>query len=284
MSSRSTHSIRCRSTGLAAATSCSDLSPPIEGLDLNGDNDAVDDVTLITDRLTGQALPIGAMATAARAVVRQRRRQFTFPAIAVEGDVLAFLEPEPTQGIQDPPTTQDTNANLRIFDTVLRIYRRSPGVAEELSDGLSLTVDAEPLINGNSVAVSNGQVFFRSSEGSGALQTTILVSHEFGSSVEANGLSPSISEDGRHLAFVSGAANILPLGQDQNGVADVFVRDRDGDGDGAFDEAEDVKVVRVSIRSDGSEGAGGSRVIRRGNSDRLGDSRDLRGDRRSLRT
>ena len=39
-----------------------------------------------------------------------------FPAVAVEGNVVAFLELEPLEG------HQDTNQNGSVFDTILRVY------------------------------------------------------------------------------------------------------------------------------------------------------------------
>jgi hypothetical protein len=45
----------------------------------------------------------------------------------------------------------------------------------------------------------------------------------------------SMSGDGRHIAFYSEATNLLGPGNDTNGVADIFVHDRDRDADGVFD-------------------------------------------------
>ena len=61
--------------------------------------------------------------------------------------------------------------------------------------------------------------------------------------VQGNGssLSPSISADGRYVAFVSAADNLVP--EDRNSMADTFLHDRlTGD------------ITRVSIASDGTEG------------------------------
>ncbi|MBI3925284.1 MAG: PD40 domain-containing protein [Armatimonadetes bacterium] len=58
----------------------------------------------------------------------------------------------------------------------------------------------------------------------------------------ANGasLSPVLSDDGRYLAFLSDATNLVP--GDTNGFRDVFLRDR-----------QTGLVVRVSLGSDGSQ-------------------------------
>jgi len=70
---------------------------------------------------------------------------------------------------------------------------------------------------------------------------------------------PSISSDGRFIVFESGA-NSLVSG-DTNAVSDIFVRDRDADQDGIFDEQGDpvaVSTIRVSVASDGTQASGGS--------------------------
>jgi Tol biopolymer transport system component len=73
---------------------------------------------------------------------------------------------------------------------------------------------------------------------------------------EGNGGSSScsISGDGRYVAFVSDASNLVGVGNDTNGSTDVFVHDRDTDGDGIYDELGEVSTVRVSVDSAGAEG------------------------------
>jgi Tol biopolymer transport system component len=65
---------------------------------------------------------------------------------------------------------------------------------------------------------------------------------------QAFGLGPTLSADGRYVAFESVAANLVA--GDTNGFSDVFVHDRDPDGNGKFDEGNGV-TVRVSVRSNG---------------------------------
>ena len=74
---------------------------------------------------------------------------------------------------------------------------------------------------------------------------------------EGNGSSfvPSISADGRYIAFHSSADNLVS--GDTNGVADVFVHDRDTDQDGIFDEPGWISNTRVSVDSSGSQASGG---------------------------
>ena len=62
----------------------------------------------------------------------------------------------------------------------------------------------------------------------------------------------AISADGRHVTFDSQASNLAP--GDTNNFTDVFVHDRDTDGDGIFDESGAISTSRVSIADDGTQG------------------------------
>src|SRR5439155_16530766 len=73
-----------------------------------------------------------------------------------------------------------------------------------------------------------------------------------GSSVSSQFLGMSISDDGRYVAFASEASNLIA--GDTNGKPDVFVLDRDADGNGVFDESGGTAITRVSVASDGTEG------------------------------
>lgn len=75
---------------------------------------------------------------------------------------------------------------------------------------------------------------------------------------EANGpsLAPAISGDGRFVAFASAASNLVA--GDTNGLFDIFLRDRDTDADGIFDEAGAVATTRLSVGAGGVQGDGPS--------------------------
>ena len=76
--------------------------------------------------------------------------------------------------------------------------------------------------------------------------------------VEGNSISwnPSISADGRIVAFESVASNLVE--GDTNGQPDIFVRDRDTDADGIFDEPGAVSTVRVNVGPHGQQTTYGS--------------------------
>lgn len=65
---------------------------------------------------------------------------------------------------------------------------------------------------------------------------------------------PSISEDGRFVAFTSDATNLVS--GDFNGERDIFVHDRDTDMDGIFDEPGAISIVRASLAFDQTEANG----------------------------
>lgn len=61
----------------------------------------------------------------------------------------------------------------------------------------------------------------------------------------ADSASPSISDNGRYVAFQSANDDLVP--EDNGNLVDIFVRDRDTDNDLIFDEAGASAVQRVSL-------------------------------------
>ena len=66
---------------------------------------------------------------------------------------------------------------------------------------------------------------------------------------------------GRYIVIESGACDLLDLAcaADGNGVDDIYLLDRDGDGDWVFDEPGDLVVTRVSEPASGTDADGPSR-------------------------
>jgi Tol biopolymer transport system component len=210
---------------------------------LNGDGDQTDFVLTLQDRTSGTQLPIGAGGSLGRAITAIQQLPFSFPALATEGDVVAFLEPEALEATA--PAQSDANGDGDTFDTILRVFRENgTGTgADELTAPPAfpgpLAVDATLAVNGRSLAVSDGKVFFRTPEDGAVGETTVRVSVS-DTGAEANNASSNlnvvgnvVSADGRFVAFHSTATNLVP---GLTGFAQVFVRDRDFDGDGVFDE------------------------------------------------
>ena len=63
--------------------------------------------------------------------------------------------------------------------------------------------------------------------------------------------APILSGDGRYVLFLSLASNLVA--GDSNSREDIFLHDRDVDGDGLFDEPGQIATRRMSVQSDGSE-------------------------------
>lgn len=192
----------------------------IDGRDLNGDGDTTDDTVLLTDRHSGESAAIGESEAPGKAATRLRRSPFSYPAVVASGDLVAFLEAEPLQ------RDSDINGDGDRFDTILRVYRHGAGGTTELTGGLDLAVDAAPLINGRSIEISNGLVFFRRHEAAAAPRRITRVSVDAnGDAANGHANRPSLSKDGKHVAFESSAANLdtaVPL----PGEPTSFVHDR----------------------------------------------------------
>ena len=80
---------------------------------------------------------------------------------------------------------------------------------------------------------------------------TVLISRQT-NGLPATGFSlyPDVSRDGRFVAFASNNGQLVSSPPDLNNLFDVFVRDRDPDRNGVFDEGNAV-TVKVSVASNG---------------------------------
>jgi Tol biopolymer transport system component len=192
--------------------------------DHNGDDDLTDSVITLRDRATGRSQNLGAPAGCGipgtpegRAVVRINEPPFSFPAVAIENDILAFLESEPGEN------TCDEDGNGDASGSIGRVFRLGTG---EIAMSPVRGVDANLLVNGQSMAVSNGRVFFRSSEPEMAARTTERVSLTTGGLGPNNDSSGSaLSYDGRYVTFHS-AATDLPNPNISPSCTSLYLRDR----------------------------------------------------------
>ncbi len=146
--------------------------------------------------------------------------------MAVENDVAAFLELESTQQKHDGDGDEDGNNSTA--DTILRVFRMQPDAAVELTtSGGLLAVNAAPVIDHQSVVVSNRRVFFRARPHASAAEETFLVSTNLRGE-PANGSTTEgvvVAADGQHIAFLSNATNLT---DSSDGRLHVFVADADG--------------------------------------------------------
>ncbi|HUO38143.1 MAG TPA: hypothetical protein VMU34_10005, partial [Mycobacterium sp.] len=249
--------------GLAASSTTRTFSirESIDLVDRNGDGDTLDTAVVLRDRVTGEGQDLGAPplcglgTPAGRAIVRVSDPPFTFPAVAVENNVMAFLESELNQN------RCFENGDEDFADAILRIVRLGAGETDYYSSpGSALrAVDAAPQINGQPLVVSNGLVFVRSSEAAMGKRLTERVNVGPGG-LQANAAEYGefLSADGRFVAFPSNATNLLGPGGDTNTCPlsgftdpgtcpDVFVHDR-----------QTGTTERVSVGPGGVEGDGPS--------------------------
>jgi Tol biopolymer transport system component len=143
------------------------------------------------------------------------------PALQVTDNVVAFLQPE-TQ------PSGDLDADGDFLDTILRVFKKGGGGSfTEMTAGMTIAADAARVVNGESLTIANGRVYYRRPEAANALESTQRVSVANDGSQAAAGADYfgfAISDDGSKVAFTSDDPNLVS--GDSNGQFDVFVRDR----------------------------------------------------------
>jgi len=231
----------------------------VDNTDFNGDGGVNNDyVTILRARSTGDvidlvpaimpdnAYPFGT------ATVSLNTPPYREPAVAADGDLLAYLLPEAQEAYSE------LNGNGSRVDTILRAYQVTATTATWLNPGVNRAVDAAPLVNDAPFAISNNLIFWRQQEFNDANRSTVRMNvSDVGAEANSSSNNVAISADGRHVVFSSDATNLV-MG-DGNGARDVFVHDRDVDGDGIFDEAAPSQTTqRMSVTDTGAEPAAGS--------------------------
>jgi Tol biopolymer transport system component len=209
-----------------------------------GDANSQDDI-IVHDRVTG-----GTTRASVSSVNVQANGASRSPSVSADGRYVAF------QSIASNLVLGDTNGVVDIFvrDHVTgegsRVSVSSAGVQANGNSGWPSTSADGRYIAFESVASNlvsgdtNGawDVFVRDRVAGGTARVSVS-----STGAQANGNSgwPSISADGRYVAFSSEASNLVP--GDTNGVTDIFVRDRVAGG-----------TTRVSVSSTGVQANGNS--------------------------
>jgi hypothetical protein len=124
-------------------------------------------------------------------------------------------------------------------------------------DHVAFESDATNLIGSGSDANNRRDIFVRESDKTA--RVSVNTNPFFVAEANGDSYDPSISSSGRYVAFRSDATNLV-LG-DTLGFSDIFVHDRDLDGDGNYDEFCSIfpffqcytSTTRLSVASDGSE-------------------------------
>jgi len=187
------------------------------------------------------------------------------PRLSADGRYVLFKSSADNLVSGDSNNADDAFVRDRLTNTTVRVSVSSSGAqavavgpasgrASISSDGRHIAYfsEANDLVPGDTNGAED--VFVRDRQAG----TTVRVSVSSGG-VAGNGDSnrPSISEDGRYVAFYSDAYNLVPgdepsfdanLCPECTGVRDIFVHDRDPDENGVFDEGNGT-TQRVSISS-----------------------------------
>ncbi|HEV3363453.1 MAG TPA: hypothetical protein VG795_04820, partial [Acidimicrobiia bacterium] len=171
------------------------------------------------------------------------------PSISADGRYVAF---QSEAVLQSDDTNKKTDVYLHDLETkdTTRVSI-GPGGAEgnagsfspSLSaDGgvLSYWSNASNFVSGDGNKV--GDVFVFNRRDGNTTRISVGQDEEGGDGMSSD---PAISPDGRHVAFWSGATNLVP--DDTNGKRDIFLFDRDAG-----------TLVRVSVADDGTQGDGDS--------------------------
>jgi Tol biopolymer transport system component len=174
----------------------------------------------------------------------------SIPSISANGRFIVFRSTATNLGGGDTNGFQDIFVHDRGFGISTRVSVHSSG-AQADGNSLSSSISA----NGRFVAFSSFATNLVDGDLNGKLDvfvhdrqhaTTTLVSvHSLGAQGDGHSLGPSISADGRFVAFESFASNLVE--GDANGKKDIFVHDR-----------KTGTTTRVSVDSDGVQGDGDS--------------------------
>lgn len=179
------------------------------------------------------------------------------PSISDDGATLVYATRAPNLSPNDNNGVQD----ILIENTINGFSDR----ASKSTSGVEGNADSdEPMISGDASTIAYSSLATNLVSGdtnarrdcfvhSRATTTTFRISLATGGAQGTGGdcTAPYVSGTGRYIAYASTMTNLVS--GDTNGVADAFVYDRDGNGNGIFDEAGEAKTARVSLRDDGSQ-------------------------------
>ena len=207
-----------------------------------GDTNGTADV-FIRDRWSGTTARVSVSSSGVQA-----NDACSFPSISADGRYVAFESPATTLVAGDTNGTQDIFLHdLQTGATTLVSLDPGGAQANDYCTQASISADgryvafasyATNLVSGDSNGKSD--IFLKDLQ-SGAIERVSVATG--GAQANQSCGSPSVSADGRYVAFESSASNLV-LG-DTNGVLDIFVRDR-----------QLGQTVRASVSTAGVEADG----------------------------
>jgi len=217
---------------VAFASEASDLVP--------GDTNDQCDV-FVHDRHTGQTTRISVASDG-----RQGNGDSNEPSVSADGWYVAFESAAAHLVPGDYDRLPDIFVHDRRTGDTVRISR-TPRQGPETSSGPSISPDGRCVAfrsdGSNLVPADTNDLWDIFVHDRHTGQTTRISVASDGNQGDDVSFEPSISADGRYVAFTSGASNLVPA--DTNDVYDVFVHDR-----------QTGETVRLSVASDGKQGDG----------------------------
>lgn len=207
---------------------------------VEGDTNDAGDI-YIHDRETGTTERVSVRSNGAQASGTS-----TFPSISADGRFVAFQSPAPNLVARDRNSAVDVFVRDLVADTTQRVTVRPDGRSSTIGGSFASVSATGRYIAFTSLAYdltggdTNGRydVFVRDMR---KLTTRRVSVHTNGSQGTGDSVAPSISADGRFVAFGSDSSNLIA--GDTNRVSDVFVHDRSAH-----------TTRRVSVRSTGAQG------------------------------
>ncbi len=159
---------------------------------------------------------------------------------------LTFVTP-PRPAVPTPYIITITSASIVRTAPFTYVARARSGVQGARKPVLSYTGQHVAFESRYALAANdtNGLVDIYVRNRNGGAVRRVSVASSGGQALGGESTSPAISATGRFIAFQSRATNLVP--GDTNGLMDVFLHDRDADGDGLFDEAGAISTERINF-------------------------------------
>ncbi|OGT31992.1 MAG: hypothetical protein A2W28_11800, partial [Gammaproteobacteria bacterium RBG_16_51_14] len=206
---------------------------------VTGDSNGTGDI-FVHDRVTGVTTRVSVSGGT------QANDASDSPALSADGRYVAFysdatnLVTGDTNGtgdifIHNRETGETTRVSVADDVTEANGYSDSPALS---ADGryVAFYSDATNLVTGGASGI--GDIFVHDRETAGVTTRVSVASN--GTEADSASILPTLSADGRYVAFTSFASNLDP--GDTNGMFDIFVHDR-----------VTVETTRVSVASNGTE-------------------------------
>ncbi len=176
------------------------------------------------------------------------------PAISADGRFVAFQSDATSLISGDGNARMDIFLRDRQLGTTVRISKGLSG-AESNADSSVASISgngryvafestASNLVTGDTNVTKDAFVY-----DTVAGKTTRVSVSSTGAQADGESFRPQLSYDGRFVVFLSNSTNLI-VG-DTNGVDDIFLHDRDPDGNGLFDEGNGT-TVRASLSVSGT--------------------------------